>query len=73
MDHYANKAKNAPAPSTQQALATDTYQSPSPTWATQSDSGLQFHFDEETDAIPMQHNTNTFRRYKISTWEETED
>ena len=55
MDHYANKAKNAPAPSTQQAPATDTYQSPSPTWATQCDSGLQFHFDEEADVIPMQH------------------
>ena len=49
MDHYANKAKNAPAPSTQQAPATDTYQSPSPTLNGVDELGLQFSFDEEIE------------------------
>jgi hypothetical protein len=41
------KSKNASAPSTQQTNMTDAYQSPSPIWAAQCESGLQFHFDED--------------------------
>jgi hypothetical protein len=55
MDHYANKAKNASNPSTQQAPAAETYQSPSPTWPAEFDSGLQFPFDEEAGVTPVQH------------------
>jgi hypothetical protein len=55
MDHYANKAKNASNPSTQQASAAVTYQSPSPTWPAEFDSGLQFPFDEEAGVTPVQH------------------
>ncbi|PUZ38685.1 hypothetical protein GQ55_9G216300 [Panicum hallii var. hallii] len=55
MDHYANKTKNASNPSTQQAPAAETYQSPSPTWSAEFDSGLQFSFDEEAGVTPVQH------------------
>jgi hypothetical protein len=55
MDHYANKAKKASNPSTQQASAAGTYQSPSPTWPAEFDSGLQFSFDEEAGVTPVQH------------------
>jgi hypothetical protein len=55
MDHYANKAKNASNPSTQQAPAAETYQSPSPTWPAEFDSVLQFSFDEEAGVTPRQH------------------
>jgi hypothetical protein len=55
MDHYANKAKNASNPSTQQAPAAETYQSPFPTWPAEFDSGLQFPFDEEAGVTPVQH------------------
>jgi hypothetical protein len=61
MDHYAKKSRNASAPSTQQANATDAYQSPSPTLAAQCESGLQFHFDEDVDernldsSTPLRH------------------
>jgi hypothetical protein len=53
------KSKNASVP-TQQANMTDAYQSPSPTWAAQSDA-YQFHFDEDIDernldsSTPLQH------------------
>jgi hypothetical protein len=57
MGHYAKKSRNASAPSTQQANVTDAYQSPSPTWAAQCESGLQFHFDEKNldSSTPLQH------------------
>ncbi|PUZ37469.1 hypothetical protein GQ55_9G122100 [Panicum hallii var. hallii] len=55
MDHYANKPKNASNPSTQQAPAAETYQSPSPAWPAEFDSGLQFPFDEEAGVTPVQH------------------
>jgi hypothetical protein len=55
MDHYANKAKNASNPSTQQAPAAETYRSLSPTWPAEFDSGLQFPFDEEAGVTPVQH------------------
>lgn len=55
MDHYANKAKNASNPSTQQAPAAETYQLPSPTWPAEFDSGLQFPFDKEAGVTPVQH------------------
>jgi hypothetical protein len=53
------KSKNAYVP-TQQANMTDAYQSPSPTWAAQSDA-YQFHFDEDINernldlSTPLQH------------------
>jgi hypothetical protein len=53
------KSKNASIP-TQQANMTDAYQSPSPTWAAQSDA-YQFHFDEDINernldsSTPLQH------------------
>jgi hypothetical protein len=53
MVHYAKKSKNASAPKTQQANMTHAYQSPSPTWAAQCESGLlQFHFDEDAYQSP---------------------
>ncbi|BAT11231.1 Os10g0468301, partial [Oryza sativa Japonica Group] len=53
MDHYARKTKNAPAHSTQEANAVDTYQSPSPNSNAPGESGLQFPFGEEVETANL--------------------
>ncbi|KAM3297491.1 hypothetical protein ACQJBY_039401 [Aegilops geniculata] len=49
MDYYANKAKNASAPSSHPTHSNDTYESSSPPTVALDESGLQFPLEEEVE------------------------